>query len=65
MEMGTMRDGQAVEVAERVGVVRDGRQLELQYVLLIWSQHRTIGHHRINELERWKRKPTKKGGASK
>ena len=60
-----MRDRQAVEVAERVGIVRDGCQLELQYVLLIWSQHRTIGRHRINGLERWKRKPTKKGGASK
>ena len=65
MGMGMMCDRQVVEVAERVGVVHDGRQLELKYVLLIWSQHRTIGHHRIKELERWKRKPTKKGGASK
>ena len=65
MGMGTMQDGQVVEVAERVGVVRDGRQLQLQYVLLIWSQHRKIECHRNNELERWKRKPMKKGGVSK
>ena len=65
MGMGMMCDRQVVEVAERVGVVHDGRQLELQYVLLIWSQHRKIERHRNNELERWKRKPMKKGGASK